>query len=382
MKKEDFLGLGVWLLILAGLAIYLFLPVRDHFTSSSFGGSWFIYILFIFGAILTGVVFNAILFELAHIIGAKIGGYRVTSTNILGFCFYKKDNKTKFRFSSFDGLTGETKITPKENNKREANPSAYLLNGCLFYALEITAIITAFSFMDSVNDTLVVDWAYFILTVGVIGGGMLLYNIVPLKLDNATDGYKLRLLGGRKNVKNFNALLTASEKGTALKVEESTKEEKEKVNNPFSSDMKLNNAYVLLKDQKFDEALAVFEEILKTKKANKNVRFAAEINIIYVNIVTKNFEEASEYVSSNVSLAMRKSIADDATLQSIRTYILLAGLFDKSKSECLYALNQLNHAYKKVPEGRKELEEELINNSIKMVLEKHPSWEELKAFLK
>lgn len=381
MKKEDVIGLGIWLVILAGLAVYLFIPIRDHYASSSFSGNWFIYILFIFGAILTGVIFNAILFELAHIIGAKIGGYKITSTNILGFNFYKKDNKTKFRFSSFDGLTGETKILPKDNNKKEANPSAYLLNGCIFYAIEIVAIIFAFSFMSSATNIMIVDWSYFLLSIGVVGGGVLIYNIVPLKLDNSTDGYKLRLLGGKKNIKNFNALLMANEKGTTLKIEDNPNNKNEKTDNPFSNDIKLNNAYILLKDKNYDEALKVFEEIKNTKKVNKSVRFASEINIIYINIVSKDFEFASEYVTNNVSLSMRKSIADDATLQSIRTYILLAGLFDKSKSECLYALDQLKHAYKKVPEGRKELEKVLINESIQMVLDKHPSWEELKTYL-
>ena len=85
-----------------------------------------VYIIYIFGAILSGVLINAILFEVAHILGAKAGRYSIISVNILGLLWYRDDNKTKFRFKGYDGLTGETVILPKEDVKKEPNPTPYI----------------------------------------------------------------------------------------------------------------------------------------------------------------------------------------------------------------------------------------------------------------
>ena len=73
---------------------------------------------FIILSIILGIIFNAILIEVGHLIGAKIGKYEILSFNILGFCLYKikKDGKsqTKFKFPrAFDGLTGDDYLSKK-----------------------------------------------------------------------------------------------------------------------------------------------------------------------------------------------------------------------------------------------------------------------------
>ena len=68
MKKEDVSGIVVYLLILAIAVVFGLTILREY---SSQWDSVFVYILFIFGAILTGVILNAVIFELAHIAGAQ-----------------------------------------------------------------------------------------------------------------------------------------------------------------------------------------------------------------------------------------------------------------------------------------------------------------------
>ena len=167
MKKEDITGLIVYLIIIALAVIFGFTVLQTHNAESSFSGIG--YVLYIIVAVIVGALFNAILFELAHIIGAKIGKYTILSVNILGFCFYKDGEKTKFKFSSFDGLTGETKIVPKEGMVEKANPYPYLFFGSLFFVVEAIAVMVVFSVYRHSDTAILRDVAYAILTVGAIG---------------------------------------------------------------------------------------------------------------------------------------------------------------------------------------------------------------------
>ena len=147
MKKEDITGLIVYLIIIALAVIFGFTVLQTHNAESSFSGIG--YVLYIIVAVVVGALFNAILFELAHVVGAKIGKYTILSVNILGFCFYKVDGKTKFKFASFDGLTGETRIVPKKDMVDKANPYPYLFFGSLFFGIEAIAVMIVFTMLKA-----------------------------------------------------------------------------------------------------------------------------------------------------------------------------------------------------------------------------------------
>ena len=124
MKKEDITGLIVYLGIIVLAVIFGLTVLQAHAPASTFKN--FGYVMYIIGSVLTGAILNAILFEVAHVLGAKLGKYDILSVNILGVCFYKVEGKNKVKFASFDGLTGETKIVPKEGMVDKANPYPYL----------------------------------------------------------------------------------------------------------------------------------------------------------------------------------------------------------------------------------------------------------------
>ena len=144
MKKEDITGLIVYLIIIAFAIVFGLTVLQAHQQESTLSGS-FLYVLYIVGSVLVGAILNAVLFEMAHVVGAKIGKYEIVSVNILGLCFYKEENKRKVRFASFDGLTGETKIVPKEGMVEKANPYPYLFFGSLFFAVEVVVVMVIFS---------------------------------------------------------------------------------------------------------------------------------------------------------------------------------------------------------------------------------------------
>ena len=91
MKKEDFAGLIVYLIIFGFAIVFGLTVLRDFSASSGFSmGAFFGYII---GAIAAGLVFNSILFEVGHVLGALVGRYNILSVNVLGLMLYKKDNK-------------------------------------------------------------------------------------------------------------------------------------------------------------------------------------------------------------------------------------------------------------------------------------------------
>ena len=370
MKKEDFSGIIVYILILALAVVFGLTVLQSH--ANAFENT-FIYVLFVVGGIASGVLFNAIMFELAHIIGAKIGRYQIVSVNILALLWYKEDGKTKFKLSSFDGLTGETKIVPKQDAKKEPNPSPYLLFGTLFYIIEITVVVVLFTlFKDNAN--LVLDnIGYFVLIMGVIGGMILIYNILPIKLDSMTDGYRLRMCTNAANKKAFNELLRveyAISQGQT-DVEISTFDQ---ITN-FTADLNLNKVYVLLDKKEFLEAEKLIDIILAGKdNISDKIYIRARAQKIYINIITKPLEEAKEFYEKEVPMDERRYMSNDLSMVSIRTYLLMSGLLDGAKSECLIAINNVRKCFNSTPKQRRKTEATLFNEAINRINEVHPKW--------
>ena len=370
MKKEDVSGIVVYLLILAIAVVFGLTILREY---SSQWDSVFVYILFIFGAILTGVILNAVIFELAHIAGAKAGRYQILSVNILGLLWYKEGEKSKFKFSGYDGLTGETRIYPKKDAKKEPNPSPYLLFGTLFYAIEIVAAVILFTIQKELKNDILTKVSYFVLVIAVIGGMILIYNILPFKLDATTDGYRMRMTSNKANKIAFNELLRVEEavRQGETDVEIATFSE---ITN-FTADLNLNKVYMLLDKGEFIEAEKLIDIIISGKSTiSEKVYIRARAQKIYINIFTKPLEEAKDYYEKEVPMAERRQLSNDLSMVSVRTYLLMSGLLDNSKSECTIAINNVRRCFNSTPKQRRQTEARLFNEALKKVDEVHPNW--------
>ena len=379
MKKEDVTGLIVYLLIVGIALVFCFTVLREHSTYS--GLDFFPYWLYIVGAVLSGVLFNGILYEVAHILGAKAGRYEIISVCILGLLFYKNaEGKRKVKFSGFDGLTGETKILPKENAKKEPNPRPYLLFGTLFYAVEIIIFVTIFTLFRSNSETAISNIAYFVLTMGVVGGVILLYNILPLKLDSVTDGYRLTMISNSKNKEAFNELLKVE---YAISQGQTDVEIKtfDTITN-FTADLNLNKVYVLLDQEKFEEAEKIIDIILTGEgEVSQKVYLRARAQKIYIELMTKSVEQAKEYYLKNIQLSEARELSRDISMPSIRTYILISGLMDKSHSETILCLNNVYRAYKGTSKTRRNTEIKLFNLALKKVMDENPKWTDIGDYI-
>ena len=375
MKKEDVTGLIVYLIIIALAIVFGLTVLQTHSSESSLAGTLggFGYVLYIAGSVVAGVLFNSIMYELAHVLGAKLGKYQIISVNVLGFCFYKENDKRKFRFSGFDGLTGETKIVPKEGMVEKANPYPYLFFGSLFFFVEAVAVMVTFSILNSTESRELKDVAYALLTIGAIGLVILIYNILPLRIDSVTDGYRLTMVSNPKNKAAFNELLRVDyemQQGNEVEIKVF-----EEITN-FTADLNLNKVYALLDNKEYQQAEEILDKIIAAKDGVDNkVYIRARAQKIYINLFTKNLEEAREYYDKEVPVAERRAISNDVSMASIRAYLLMSGLLDKSRSECIIALNNVYRAFKKTPKNRRKTEVTLFNEALEKVVIAHPDWE-------
>ncbi len=374
MKKEDITGIIVYLGIIVLAVIFGLTVLQTHQPESTLSGNTMGYILYIIGSVLAGALLNGILFELAHVLGAKVGKYDIISVNILGLCFYKLDGKRKVKFASFDGLTGETRIVPKKDMTDKANPYPYLFFGSLFFAAEAIIVMVLFYVLKSTENPALGDVAYSLLTIGAIGLVILIYNIIPLRIDSITDGYRLTMVSNPKNREAFNELLRVE-----YEIEQGNTDIEIKVFSEitnFTADLNLNRVYTLLDKKLYKEAEEILDKIIEAKESiSAKVYIRARAQKIYINLITKNLEEAREYYDKEVPVAERREISNDVSMASIRAYLLMSGLLDKSRSECIIALNNVYRAFKHTPKNRQETEVMLFNETLQKVVDAHPDCE-------
>ena len=376
MKKEDVLGLIIYLVIIALAIVFGITVLQAHNADSALNGVWngFAYVLYVAGAVILGAIFNASLYELGHVLGAKVGKYEILSVTILGLCFYKDEGKRKVRFSSFDGLTGETKIVPKKDMVDKANPYPYLLFGSLFFIIEAIAVMVVFTLFKNSSNKALTDVAYFVLTVGAIGLVILVYNILPFRIDSMTDGYRLTMVSNPKNRAAFNELLRVE-----YEIQQGNQDVEVKIFDEitnFTADLNLNKVYALLDKKEYSAAEEILDKIIAAKDSvDGKVYIRARAQKIYINLITRNLEEAKAYYDKEVPVSERREISNDVSMASIRAYLLMSGLLDKSRSECIIALNNVYRAFKHTPKNRQQTEITLFNEALDRVCTSHPDWE-------
>lgn len=318
-------------------------------------------------SVVVGLVLNAILMEAGHVIGAKIGGYRILSFNVLGLTWIKRDKKWKFCFSGFDGLTGETQVVAKSP---EAKPHYMFWGGTLFLLLEIACFVLIPLFVPTLASHIpYVVYGGFL--VSMIGGGILIYNVLPFRLDTKNDGFMMRMVN-----KEFTPIYNEF---TRIKGELydrraiSQVKEVEKIND-ISGCL---NYYAYLEkiyERDYLKAGEIIDHLMEHSECLNDAIYHQLISgKMYVVMQTQTKEEVEAYYDS-LSQRLKKELVTPDSIEGARTYFAYALTMD-SYQDAVLAWKKYQSVKKRCKEiGRIEQEELFMQELLMVLKEKHPDW--------
>ena len=371
MRKEEVRGLIVYAILILTAVIVGFTVIRDAL--ASYGPNKMSQFGFVIVVLLVAYLVNAFGLELLHVFGALAGGYKVTSFNVLMLCFYKTQEKWKFGLRDFNGICGETGIAPK---KEKTNINSFMSFPLFGYAIELA---TAVVLISTATQNSPAAWLRSASIIFILISSMIaFYNLVPFKLDAMTDGYRIRLFTKEVNVRAYNQMLAVKEDqrlgkstGNIPVFDEITE---------FTAEINMLAMYQFLEQEKYDEAKPIIDQLLENKKVlniNDYNRLIAQK--LYLAILTTPIEEAKKLYDEICPIEIRRFIANDNSMQSIRAYIMIAGMIEGSESEVKFAESKVEKAKKRALASQVRTEEKLLQKALDYVYENHPKWTEENA---
>lgn len=372
MKKEDIASIIVYLLMIGAAVVVGLTAVKDvflkhyHFSLNNY--------VFAILAILVALIVNIVGLEVFHVLGAKAGHYKILSVNVLWLCLRKKDGKWKLGFKDFDGLTGETKVAPKDEKTKLG---LYVWLPVLAYFVELIACIVIYTLAGDNNIAPTespLHWMAVAAILFIVVSSMIaLYNLAPIKLDSMTDGYRLTLISKKENMDAYNELMRIE----ALQLEGKEVGEIKIFSDitEFTASINLMSVYEEYKKNNYARAEELIDMIIvDPKKVSSQTYNRLLSQKLYIKIMTLPLEEVKVYYDKQIDDSVRKFIANDLSIESLRTYILIAGLLDESNGEVEFAISRKERALKRAVPSRAETEKVLYENALKKVYEAHPDW--------
>ena len=374
MRKEEIRGLVVYGILIVTALIVGFTAIKP--TITKFPPDKMSELGFIIVVLLIAYLFNAIGLELLHLFGAMFGGYKITSFNVLGICIYKtQEEKWKLGFRDFNGVSGEVKFAPK---KEKTNINLVTWFPLFGYAVELATCIVIASMIKSTPNP-ETPWLRSAALLFVLISSMLaFYNFVPFKLDSMTDGYRIRLFLKDVNVKAYNQMLTIQEQRRLGKSVENVPVFDEITE--YTAEINVLAMYKFLEEEKYAEAVKIIDALLDNKKVlslNDYNRLIAQR--LYLAILMDPIAEAKQLYDEICPIEIRRFMANDFSMPSIRAYILIAGMIEESESEVAFARSKVEKAKKKALASEIKAEEVLLEKAVNYVYDNHPKWEKEKA---
>ena len=369
MKKEDVISTLVYLVMLVIVVIvgYFIISANSEAILSSLGNNSSAIYGFVIISLIIGVLINVLFVEVGHALGAKIGGYNILSFNVFGLCFYKvlvNDKlKTKFGFKSFDGLAGETKILPS-SKKEKHNPVAYIIFPFVLILLEFLALYLSFMFISDDSNFAFIKYA--IVLIATVGGLFILYDYIPFKLDAATDGYRYTLLVKKINVEAYN---------TRLEIEGNILLNKDNKNykvfdeiTDYTADVNFLSIYNYLENYDYESSFELINKIINTtSKVSNETILKAKMWYLYLLLKEDKLDEAKKYFEEFDDSATNY-LKKNNSLLTLRTYNLYLIKVEKAESlieetSIKYLKTYKNEVSTFKEKDKKLFESDVVNNN-------------------
>ena len=369
MKKNDFATFIVYVAMFAIASLVGLLVIKPIMETS---GSLPLHpvVIMVFGLV-GGVIFNASILELGHALGAKTGGYRVLKCIVLGLGVKRVDGKLKFGFHSFDGLSGETKVAPKD--VKTSNVTGMIFFPILFLFAEVVACMVGIVICQNQADHSLAWLHILLVTILTIGGMIFLYDLFPARIESVTDGYLLVLLSKPANKEAYNNLLLAEEAAMygqpipATPVYEAITD--------FTATLNMLTVYRHLTEGKPDEALPILEPIVTAEKdISPSTKFQA-LALKLTILLEKDDKTKGKELYESLDDTQKRYIASIADLTALRAYFLIASFIEGSEGEANFAIDKAEKNIKNCDSNFKEAEKSLLQLDVDLSRAAHPSWD-------
>lgn len=363
MKKETILTLIVYS-VMIGIALFVGLNIiAPAFVILGItGNSQYVYAII---TIVAAFLINVLFLELGHVLGAWLGGYRIQAINILGLALVFDQEGIKFRFQSYEGLTGETTITAK---RKKVYPRLFLFGGLFtFFFVMLVSLVVGYGLFSEDQ------WGrYASVVVIAVGGMLMIYNFMPFKLDTVTDGYRLASLTtakGSEAQQELQRIELAYKKGEVPSTIKSFKDV-----NTITTQIYFHKIYQALVDEQYKEALKDILTIHKTPRLTEAMGYKLMVLKTFVYFMTHSVKLNRDHYYQLTSKE-RKYLSHNASMSTLSTYLYVAGIIEESQSEASYTFERQRVAIKKINEpGRKAAETILFDRVLKLVKKSNPSW--------
>ena len=148
----------------------------------------------------------------------------------------------------------------------------------------------------------------------------------------------------------------------------------------YTAEINMLAMYKCLQEEDYQNAMIVLDKLLENKKVlniNDYNRLIAQK--LYLVIVTKPLEEAKKLYDEICPIEIRRFIANDVSMPSIRAYVLIAGMIEDSEGEVNFAKSKVEKAKKRALASEIKTEEVLLEKALNYVYENHPKWVKEKA---
>lgn len=375
MKRNDFATFMVYVLMFAlALCVGLFAirPVMAAYSNKLPIN----FIVLVVLSLVAGILFNAFLLEAGHLLGAKIGGYEVLSCIILAAGVKKKDGKFRFGLYGYDGLTGETKVAPKDVEK--ASLGAYAFLPIFFYGIEAIVLMVLNAVAGSwVGTNPEMAWLQiFSITVLAVGGMVFLYDIFPFHIDSMNDGYLFLILSKNENRVAFNYYLEC-EKARFLGQPAPAIRTFDQITD-FTAHLNYFAIYNHVAKGEFDEACALLDKIANAEKglssASKNDAACFKLSLLLASSKTT----VGKAYYAEFTDDQKKYISALETPAALRCYLLISSIVEESETECNYAIDKAEKVLSVLSKDESsflESEKALLQYDKNFVAKMHPSWD-------
>jgi len=306
-----------------------------------------------------------LVYNIGKTIFGYLSGYKISLIEILGLQINMSGDKTKVRYLFRNIAEFHLKMMPKKENP---NPKLMLMGGTIFYILVAAVILIVGSTLSS-NTMIKI---YFGVGLGAM---VVVYEMLPVKLDTANDMYLMILSNSPENQEVFNKVLLAEAAERAGKYVEDFK-----IEDFGNSRIKPQSLLYTLRGQVYAKdykaALATVDKIeYNALYLTDQDKAEALYEQMYIYLLQGRSKDAERLI-----LKLEKRVKNSSDLfitsSSARTSVLIAGLVDNSLEQVLlkrYDFIKQCRYFGKTDRVLNDIE--LTRNGILKIKRAHPDWE-------